>query len=50
VIIGEPIDTAGRAAEEVMQEAEAWIEGQMAILTPAQPIDAPHAARTAVQG
>jgi len=50
VVVGEPIDTEGRSAEEVMREAEDWIEGQMAVLTPAQMIDAPHAARTAVQG
>lgn len=49
VVIGEPIDTAGRTAEEVIREVEEWIEGQMATLTPARAPDAPHAARTAVQ-
>ena len=50
VVIGEPIGTTGRTAEEVMQKAQDWIEGQMATLTPAHLLDAPHAARTAVQG
>ncbi len=50
VVIGEPIETKGLTAEEVMRRVEDWIEGQMASLTPAHPVDAPHAARTAVQG
>lgn len=50
VVIGEPIETAHRTAEEVMRRAEDWIEGQMASLTPAHLLEAPHAARTAVQG
>jgi hypothetical protein len=34
VIIGAPIDTAGRTAEDVMRQVEDWIEGEMAHLTP----------------
>jgi 1-acyl-sn-glycerol-3-phosphate acyltransferase len=46
VVIGEPIDTRGRTAEEVMREAEAWIEGEVARLVPGNRI-ATHATRTA---
>ncbi len=46
VVIGKPIETAGRTAEEVMREAEAWIEGEVARLVPENRI-ATHAARTA---
>lgn len=34
VVIGKPIETAGRLPDEVMRETEAWIEGQMRTLTP----------------
>jgi len=50
VVIGEPIDTRGLTAEEVMRRVEDWIEGQMAALTPAPRSEPPHAARTAVPG
>jgi len=46
VIIGKPVDTAGRTPEEVMREAEAWIEGEVARLVPPEAV-ASHAARTA---
>jgi len=49
VVIGEPIETTGLTAEEVMRRVEDWIESQMVALTPAHLFDAPHAARTAVQ-
>ncbi|WP_338113759.1 lysophospholipid acyltransferase family protein [Thiococcus pfennigii] len=32
VVIGEPIATAGRSAQEINQEVEAWIEGTLATL------------------
>jgi 1-acyl-sn-glycerol-3-phosphate acyltransferase len=46
VVIGAPIETRGRTAEEVMREAEAWIEGEVARLVPPERV-ASHAARTA---
>lgn len=46
VIIGKPVDTAGRTPEEVMREVEAWIEGEVARLVPPEAV-ASHAARTA---
>lgn len=49
VVIGEPIDTTGLTADELMRRVEDWIEGQMAILTPAARIE-PHATKTAVPG
>jgi 1-acyl-sn-glycerol-3-phosphate acyltransferase len=35
VVIGKPIDTRGRTAADVMREVEAWIEGEVARLIPA---------------
>lgn len=32
VVVGNAIDTRGRTSREVMQEAEAWIENQMALM------------------
>ncbi|MCU0889177.1 MAG: 1-acyl-sn-glycerol-3-phosphate acyltransferase, partial [Rubritepida sp.] len=46
VVIGPPIETRGRTAEEVMRETEAWIEGEVARLVPPERV-ASHAARTA---
>lgn len=34
VVIGQPIPTTGRPAEEVMREVEAWIEGEMRRIDP----------------
>lgn len=34
VVIGPPIETAGREAEALIRETENWIEGQMQTLTP----------------
>ena len=34
VVIGKPIETAGRSPDEVMRETEEWIESQMQTLTP----------------
>jgi 1-acyl-sn-glycerol-3-phosphate acyltransferase len=48
VIIGKPIATAGRTAEEVMREAEDWIEGEVEKLIPPQRHARPHAAHSAV--
>jgi 1-acyl-sn-glycerol-3-phosphate acyltransferase len=47
VVIGAPIETAGRSAEGVMREVEEWIEGQMTRLTPLE-MKPPHAARANV--
>jgi 1-acyl-sn-glycerol-3-phosphate acyltransferase len=49
VVIGEPIETKGLTAEEVMRKVEDWIEEQMVSLTPAHLLEVPDAARTAVQ-
>lgn len=49
VVIGEPIETNGRTAEEVMRSVEDWIENQMVSLTPAHLFDTSNATRTAVQ-
>lgn len=46
VVIGAPIETRGRTAEEVMREVEAWIEGEVARLMPPERV-ASHAARAA---
>ncbi len=48
VSIGRPISTAGRAPDELMREAEEWIESEMRRLDPEAYAAAPLAAPTAV--
>jgi 1-acyl-sn-glycerol-3-phosphate acyltransferase len=38
VVIGQPIDTSGLTAEQVMRRVEDWIEGEMQHLTPPEAI------------
>lgn len=47
VVIGPPIDTAGKTAEEVMRRVEDWIEGEMALLTPPEVVQRFHEAQAA---
>jgi len=50
VVIGRPIDTAGLTAEQVMRQAEDWIEGEMERLTPREAVAKSHATRAALSG
>jgi 1-acyl-sn-glycerol-3-phosphate acyltransferase len=34
VVIGKPISSEGRQPEELMQEVQTWIEGQMRAIDP----------------
>ena len=46
VVIGKPVDTAGREADDLMRETEHWIETQMQILTPSTARDKSNIAPT----
>jgi len=48
VVIGAPIETKARTAEQVMRQAEDWIEGEMIRLTPPAEIAKLHATRAAL--
>ncbi|MDT8894802.1 lysophospholipid acyltransferase family protein [Halomonas sp. I1] len=47
VVVGEPIETVGRTAEEVLAETEAWIEAQLAEISE---VPRPRNERQAVDG